>query len=52
MYIYIYKYKNNINNIFQGLKLYVKQMNIVKSKINFKKILLMVKWFFRMVLNI
>lgn len=52
MYIYIYKYKNNINNIFQGSKSHVKQMNIVKSKINFRKTPLTVKQFSRMVPNI
>lgn len=52
MYIYIYKYKNNINNIFQGSKSHVKQMNIVKSKINFRKTPLTVKRFSRMVPNI
>lgn len=52
MYIYIYKYKNNINNSFQGSKSHVKQMNIVKSKINFRKTPLTVKRFSRMVPNI
>lgn len=54
MYIYIYKYKNNINNIFQGSKSHVKQMNIVKSKINFRKTPLTVKRYriFKMVLEV